>query len=232
MSEQSPGVVLVNPNTNRATTAMMGRRLQTALADMDCNLQVTTLTVTAGPAMITGPGALADAAGHVVDLVQGLARVPEDAPRVVVAAFGDPGVPELQDAGFRVTGIGEAAVRAAAEGGRRFAVATTTPDLADSIAGLVPRALRKGSAADLFTGVELTTTEPLVLAEDPVACREELDAVVRRCLVAGAQRVVIGGGPLGDAAAGLAGRYPDVIVEPLTAAAAELSAAAATPRHS
>lgn len=79
--------------------------------------------------------------------------------------------------------------------------------------------------------MELTTTDPLVLAEDPAACREELDAVVRRCLSAGAQRVVIGGGPLSDAAADLAGRYPDVIVEPLTAAAAEV-AAAATSRHS
>lgn len=133
---------------------------------------------------------------------------------VVVAAFADPGVPELRDAGYRVTGIGEAALQAA--GGRRFALATTTPDLAEAICGLVDRA----GVADLFTGVELTTTDPLMLAEDPEACREELDAVVWRCLAAGAQRVVIGGGPLSDAAADLAGCYPDVIVEPLTAAAA------------
>ncbi|WP_313358920.1 aspartate/glutamate racemase family protein [Corynebacterium variabile] len=187
MSEQSPDVVLVNPNTTRATTAM-----------------------------ITGPEALADATRHVVALVQDLVHAPEGAPMVVVAAFGDPGVPELRDAGYRVTGIGEAALQAAAAGGRRFAVATTTPDLAEAICGLVDRA----GVADLFTGVELTTTDPLMLAEDPEACREELDAVVWRCLAAGAQRVVIGGGPLSDAAADLAGRYPDVIVEPLTAAAA------------
>lgn len=190
MSEQSPDVVLVNPNTTRATTAM-----------------------------ITGPEALADATRHVVALVQDLVHAPEGAPMVVVAAFGDPGVPELRDAGYRVTGIGEAALQAAAAGGRRFAVATTTPDLAEAICGLVDRA----GVADLFTGVELTTTDPLMLAEDPEACREELDAVVWRCLAAGAQRVVIGGGPLSDAAADLAGRYPDVIVEPLTAAAAVLA---------
>lgn len=187
MPEQSPDVVLVNPNTTRATTAM-----------------------------ITGPEALADATRHVVALVQDLVHAPEGAPMVVVAAFGDPGVPELRDAGYRVTGIGEAALQAAAAGGRRYAVATTTPDLAEAICGLVDRA----GVADLFTGVELTTTDPLMLAEDPEACREELDAVVWRCLAAGAQRVVIGGGPLSDAAADLAGRYPDVIVEPLTAAAA------------
>lgn len=190
MSEQSPDVVLVNPNTDRATTAM-----------------------------ITSPEALADATRHVVALVQDLVHAPEGAPMVVVAAFGDPGVPELRDAGYRVTGIGEAALQAAAAGGRRFALATTTPDLAEAICGLVDRA----GVADLFTGVELTTTDPLMLAEDPEACREELDAVVWRCLAAGAQRVVIGGGPLSDAAADLAGRYPDVIVEPLTAAAAVLA---------
>lgn len=187
MSEQSPDVVLVNPNTTRATTAM-----------------------------ITVPEALADATRHVVALVQDLVHAPEGAPMVVVAAFGDPGVPELRDAGYRVTGIGEAALQAAAAGGRRFALATTTPDLAEAICGLVDRA----GVADLFTGVELTTTDPLMLAEDPEACREELGAVVWRCLAAGAQRVVIGGGPLSDAAADLAGRYPDVIVEPLAAAAA------------
>ncbi len=187
MSEQSPDVVLVNPNTNRATTAMS-----------------------------TGPEALADATRHAVALVQDLVHAPEGAPMVVVAAFGDPGVPELRDAGYRVTGIGEAALQTAAAGGRRFALATTTPDLAEAISGLVDRA----GVADLFTGVELTTTDPLMLAEDPEACREELDAVVWRCLAAGAQRVVIGGGPLSDAAADLAGRYPDVIVEPLAAAAA------------
>ena len=70
MSEQSPDVVLVNPNTTRATTAM-----------------------------ITGPEALADATRHVVALVQDLVHAPEGAPMVVVAAFGDPGVPELLDAG-------------------------------------------------------------------------------------------------------------------------------------
>ncbi|MGP5590072.1 hypothetical protein [Corynebacterium variabile] len=80
-------------------------------------------------------------------------------------------------------------------------LATTTPDLAEAICGLVDRA----GVADLFTGVELTTTDPLMLAEDPEACREELDAVVWRCLAAGAQRVVIGGGPLSDAAT-LSGR--------------------------
>ena len=89
-------MVLVNPNTNRATTVMMEGRFRSALADTDCNLQVTAMTVASGPAMITGPAALADAAGHVVDLVQELGAPPEV---LVVAAFGDPGVPELRDAG-------------------------------------------------------------------------------------------------------------------------------------
>lgn len=82
MPERSPDVVLVNPNTNRATTAM-----------------------------ITSPEELEASAGYVVALAQDLVCSPEDAPMVVVAAFGDPGVPELRDAGYRVTGIGEATVR-------------------------------------------------------------------------------------------------------------------------
>lgn len=147
---------------------------------------------------------------------------------MVVAAFGDPGVPQLEDAGVPVVGIGGAGIRAAAAGGRRFAVATTTPGLVGSIEGLVARTLGempgKPAVVDLFAGVVLTTTDPLVLASDPAASRAELADAVDRARALGAQRVVIGGGPLSDAAEALAGVYADVVVEPVAAAAAEVLA--------
>eukprot|EP01034_Spumella_vulgaris_P013514 gene13514-17248_t len=53
----------------------------------------------------------------------------------IVAAFGDPGLEALQaHAPVPVVGICEASRRTAAQGGRRFAVATVTPDLVAAIA--------------------------------------------------------------------------------------------------
>ncbi|MGP9723315.1 aspartate/glutamate racemase family protein [Corynebacterium sp. AOP40-9SA-29] len=221
-------ILLVNPNTNRATTAMMARRLRAALGEDAARAQssgcvVTAVTAARGPAMITTPDALQDAAGHVVDAVRAaLQDGPQDGTAfdaVLVGAFGDPGVRELHSLpmldGVLVTGIGEAALLAATASGGRFAIATTTGALADSLADLVARV----GVTDSYTGLELTQTDPLVLAGSPDASRFELAAAVERAVSKGAERVVIGGGPLSDAAAELEASYPGVIVEPVVAAA-------------
>ena len=207
---------------------MMCRRLRSALDGLGASardLPLAGATVPRGPAMITDPEALAAAAPEVLDLVAALSvsvpGTPSRPPVVVVAAFGDPGVPQLVDAGVPVVGIGGAGIRAGAAGGRRFAVATTTPGLVDSITGLVERTLGPDRAAELFTGVVLTATDPLVLAADPAVSRAELADAVERARASGARRVVIGGGPLSDAAEALAGVYADVVVEPVAAAAVE-----------
>lgn len=218
-------ILLVNPNTNQSSTAMMARRLHAALGE-DAGAgrtMVTAVTAARGPAMITTPDALQDAAGHVVDAVRGaLQDAAQDGSSfdaVLVGAFGDPGVRELRRLpaldGVLVTGIGEAALLAATAGGGRFAIATTTGELADSLAGLVERV----GVADFYTGLELTQTDPLVLATSPQASRHELAAAVERAVSKGADRVVIGGGPLSDVAAELESTYPGVIVEPVVAAA-------------
>ncbi|MDN5581623.1 MULTISPECIES: aspartate/glutamate racemase family protein [unclassified Corynebacterium] len=225
-------ILLVNPNTNQSTTAMMARRLRAALGP-DAALAeapgcvVTAVTAARGPAMITTPDALQDAAGHVVDAVRGaLQDAAQDGSQdgssfdaVLVGAFGDPGVRELRHLpaldGVLVTGIGEAALLAATAAGGRFAIATTTGELAGSLAELVARV----GVAESYTGLELTRTDPLVLATSPQASRCELAVAVERAVTKGADRVVIGGGPLSDVAAELESTYPGVIVEPVVAAA-------------
>lgn len=218
-------ILLVNPNTNRSTTTMMARRLRAALGE-DAGAgrsMVTAVTAARGPAMITTPDALQDAASHVVDAVcAALQESTQDGQAfdaVLVGAFGDPGVQKLRALpmldGVTVTGIGEAALLAATAGGGRFAIATTTGALADSLADLVQRV----GVADSYTGLELTQTDPLVLAGSPDASRLELAAAVERAVSNGAERVVIGGGPLSDVAADLEASYPGVIVEPVGAAA-------------
>ncbi|WP_306330584.1 aspartate/glutamate racemase family protein, partial [Streptomyces venezuelae] len=121
-----------------------------------------------------------------------------DCAALLVGAFGDPGLAELRAAtGVPVVGLGEAALREAAEGETPFGVATTTPLLAGSIAARVAAL----GLADRYTGLRLTAGDPELLSADPDALLDQLERAVRACAVRdGARAVVIGGGPLGEAA--------------------------------
>ncbi|MFJ3582719.1 aspartate/glutamate racemase family protein [Streptomyces sp. NPDC090127] len=286
--------MLINPNTSAATTAMM-----TAIARRTLGPAVTVrgVTVARGPRMLTDPAALRAAAPEVLAagrhaLTEGTCHA------LLVAAFGDPGVPDLRalasartqaDANAAagagvvagavagvgvgdgagagagvgvvagagavaaaglvagvgggahapapaeprvrvrtephdrapdplpvpVVGIGEAAILEAAALGRRFGIATTTPELAGHITERVAALGLSG----LFTGLRLTGGDPEALSARPDALRESLARAVRACVVRdGAQAVVIGGGPLGEAAASLHARFETPVISPIAAA--------------
>ncbi|MER7519898.1 aspartate/glutamate racemase family protein [Streptomyces sp. NPDC126499] len=120
-----------------------------------------------------------------------------------------------------VVGIGEAALAEAAVGGRRFGIATTTPRLEGSLAAQVERL---GLAAS-YTGARFTAGAPDRLAAHPDALLTALEAAVRACVVRdGAEAVVIGGGPLGDAATALQTRLAVPVIAPVPAACRRVAA--------
>ncbi len=208
-------LLLINPNSNRATTEMM---VALAQAEAGAGAIVAGATATRAPAMITDPAALDAAAAEVVEI--GIAQAGGH-DGLIVAAFGDPGLAELRArVAVPVAGIAEAAMLAAARdkatgGGRRFGVATTTPDLAPAIAA---RAAALGLAAQ-FTGIRLTQGDPHVLTADPAALREALALCVRDCIGRdGAEAVIIGGGPLAASAAALQSRFQVPVVAPVAEA--------------
>ncbi|MFZ3393142.1 aspartate/glutamate racemase family protein [Rhodococcus sp. 7Tela_A2] len=205
-------ILVVNPNTNEATTEMLVEVAAGLLAET--GTRVIGITARAGPRMITNAAALTDAATHTVDVaMEGIDLHHPVA--IIVGAFGDPGVSELRSlTDIPVVGIGEAAVLAASKGGRRFAIATTTGELADSLCSLVARV---DPSAD-FAGVMLTSTGPLALACAYEESVTELDAAVDEAAAAGAGAVVIGGGPLSAAARVLSARSDVVIIEPVPSA--------------
>ncbi|MFI8826147.1 aspartate/glutamate racemase family protein [Streptomyces sp. NPDC053431] len=254
-------MVLINPNTSTATTRMMTALARRALAGT--GLRVRGVTVSEGPPMLTDPAALRAAAPHVVAAAH-QAVTSGDCAALIVAAFGDPGVPELRgrpDAGpgdtpasgpratpgpvprpepvsrpapapppplppapvplpVPVVGIGEAAMAEAAEAGRRFGIATTTPRLAGSIAAHVERL----GLASRYTGTRFTPGAPERLAARPEALLAALETAVRACVARdGAEAVVIGGGPLGDAAAALQERLAVPVVAPIPAACRQIA---------
>lgn len=203
-------ILLINPNTSTRSTEMM---LAVARPLLPPGITLRGATAARGPAMIVDEPALAAAAAEVVRIGRAEAAQVD---AIVVSAFGNPGAAELREAvPVPVVGIGEAAVRAAAAHGARFGIATTTPGLVRSI----ETGVRDLGLGDRFSGVRVPEGDPLALADDPPLQDQALAEAAIACFEQdGAQTVVIGGGPLSDAAARLRARFRDRIVEPVPAA--------------
>lgn len=214
-------VALINPNTSQATTDMMTAIARRTLRPED-GYEVRGVTVAGGPSMLVTEDALRAAGPHVLDAAR-CVRAGREGARVgafVVAAFGDPGVEEVRAwSDVPVVGIAEAAMAKAAAGGRRFGIATTTPGLADAIDARVARL----GWSSRYTGLRLTPGDPRRLAAAPEEMRERLADAVAACVAAdGAEAVVIGGGPLGEAAEALRGRFYVPVIGPVPAACEEV----------
>lgn len=194
-------ILLANPNANPVTTAAMCAIAAPWLAGLQG------WTAPTGPQVIVTPDQLDRAADGIAAL-----HPPAACRGVIVAAFGDPGADRLAARlAVPVIGIGAAAARAAAQGGCAFAVATTTPALRDRI-----DALMQGQNGR-YLGCHMTDS-PNVM-RDPDALDHALLDAVMRAAAAGAEAVIIGGGPLAQAAVRLAPLSPVPLIQPVPEAA-------------
>jgi Asp/Glu/hydantoin racemase len=203
-------ILVINPNSSQATTDMMVRIAQSAASD---GVKIIGATATRSPQMIVQPAALTASAAEVVEIGMRLAG---GVAGIIVSAFGDPGLRELRArVGVPVVGIAESSMLEAASGDRRFGVATTTPEL---VAAIDARAAELGLAS-LYAGVRLTSGDPLELTRHPDEMTEALGKAVLACIeLDGAKAVIIGGGPLGNAATALAPRFAVPVIAPIPAA--------------
>jgi Asp/Glu/hydantoin racemase len=202
-------ILLINPNSSATTTAMM-----VAIAQAAANAwHVAGATAMRAPPMIVEADALTAAADEVVEIAR---QNDGNYDGFIIAAFGDPGLARVRkDCRTPVVGIAEAALKEAAAGVRRFGIATTTPALKTTIDQNV---VASGLGAQ-YTGLRLTAGDPAELVKDPGRLRDALADAVRRCVNEdGAQAVIIGGGPLGEAARELQPMFPQPIIQPIPAA--------------
>lgn len=200
-------IALLNPNTNARTTTAM---LRIARAEAGSRVAIEGFTAPFGAELITTP----DALDRANDAVRAMKADLAEARAVIIAAFGDPGLNELRATlDVPVTGIAEAGMAEAAAGGRRFAVVTTTPALRDRIAATAAR-----HGHDGFIGIWTTSGDPAQLTADPAALHDALSDVCFLAVQNGAEAIIIGGGPLAEAAKALAGTVPASLIEPLPAA--------------
>jgi Asp/Glu/hydantoin racemase len=203
-------ILLINPNSNQATTDMMVQIAQSAASN---DIEIVGATAPHSPAMIVDPGALAASAPQVVEIGLGLGK---DVSGIIISAFGDPGIADLRrQVSVPVVGIAEAAMLQASDKGRRFGVATTTPKL---VASIDARAVELG-LAQLYTGTRLTSEDPNKLVADPSRLVEALRQAVSACIeLDKAEAVIIGGGPLGNAATALTPMFSVPVIAPIPAA--------------
>jgi allantoin racemase len=167
--------------------------------------------------MIIDVAALAASAPHVVEI--GLSHG-QDVSGVVISAFGDPGIKDLRSkVSLPVVGIAEAAMLEASDDRRRFGIATVTPELVGSIDAMAAEL----GLAHLYTGTRLTPENPLELAADPDRLIEALRRAVAACIqLDQAEAVIIGGGPLGNAATALSSSFSIPVIAPIPAAVRRL----------
>jgi allantoin racemase len=107
--------IVINPNSSQATTDMMVRIAQSAASD---GVEIIGATATKSPRMIAEPAALTASAAEVVEIGMRLAG---SVAGIIVSAFGDPGMRDLQArVGVPVVGIAQSSMLEAASGDRRL----------------------------------------------------------------------------------------------------------------
>ncbi|CAE6789193.1 MULTISPECIES: aspartate/glutamate racemase family protein [Paraburkholderia] len=206
--------LLLNPNTSVETTVMMVGIAQSYVPE---GVVVIGATVESGVPMITTEAELEAAAQEVVVCWR---RQREQPSGVIVGAFGDPGLDQLRAmTEVPCVGLCEAAMLEASAEGRRFGVATVTPGLIEPI----DRRAVTLQLGKLYTGIRLTPGNPRELANRPRQLIELLAVAVEESIeLDGAEAVIIGGGPLGQAALALTGRFSVPIIAPVPAATRQL----------
>jgi allantoin racemase len=204
-------IALINPNTSTQATDLM---LASARQSLPAHVCVEGRTVRQGPALITHPQALDEAARIVADY--GVEVAAEGFDALIISGFGDPGLEALrQRVNIPVFGIAQAGITEAAQGGRRYAIVTVTPDLH---ASLLNAAHTHGQSGTL-TSIRFTQGPLADVMNTPQQLEAALLAACETAMTTdGAQAIVIGGGPLAQAAQAIAERLNIPVIDPVASA--------------
>ncbi|MEQ8397461.1 aspartate/glutamate racemase family protein [Thalassobaculum sp.] len=207
---------LINPNSDSRATERMLVAARAAAPDW---LRIDGSTTAASPRLIVDDSGSALATRAVIDDSN---RTTDHGDGVILSAFVDPGIDHMrQRLGVPVVGIGESSMREAAAIGR-FAVLMTTPGLIDC----VRRYATALGLTERLVAIPGTTEDPQTLMADADRLVAALDELIRRTVRDdGAEAVVVGGGPLADAARTLAPTSPVPLIEPVPAAVRRMVAA-------
>lgn len=201
-------LALLNPNSNEETTKLI---CKIARNEVPSDVELVSATMADGPQFIADEDALKVSASKIIRA--GLQAEKEGASSIVIAGFGDPGLFELRElSGIPVTGIAEAGMAIAAQGGRPFSIITTTPELLVSI----EKSARRYGHINALRGVHVTSEDAELLMSNSQRMSEALLALAMETIERdGAEALLICGGPLAPAAALISEVCPVPIIEPV-----------------
>ncbi|MBY0257896.1 aspartate/glutamate racemase family protein [Methylobacterium sp.] len=196
-------ILLINPNTTPSVTDLVADHVRSVAG---AGITLVPATGRFGARYIASRAAVA-IAGHAA--LDALAEHVAGCDGVYLACFGDPGLAALREVSpVPVVGMADAACRAAASGGRHFAIVTGgalwEPMLTEFVAAI--------GLAERFAGVRAVAPTGGEIAADPDAALGLLAAACRACAEAdGAEAVILGGAAL----AGLAARIQPAVPVPV-----------------
>jgi allantoin racemase len=178
-------LLIINPNTNAAVTRWLGDEAGRVAPE---GTQITAIDAESGLAALQTPEDVEIAGRAVVRAIEAHARNRQLA-GAVIGAFGDPGLAAARaQALTRVVGLGEAGIRAAARGERRFSIVTLGAAMREPI---LTKAAALGVSANLAECRVLPFSIPEMIADREGARALIMEAV---CICQG-DAVLLGGAP-------------------------------------
>ncbi|MBK1840055.1 hypothetical protein JHL17_21850 [Azospirillum sp. YIM B02556] len=211
-------ILIANPNTSAGITARM---VEAAWALVDGGVTIVGATAPFGAPALETPADLATAELAVAAML----GAHPDCEGAIVGAFGDPGLARARAAFGRrpVQGLGEAGLRAAGSGGRRFAVVTLGPAMRPAIEARVSEL----GLADQMAGIAFLSGGVLDLAFEPWRYHGEILEAVAAARDRGAEAVLLGGAPFSGWSGRLQAKAALPLLDGLTAALNDLVAGGA-----
>ena len=182
MTGSRPRLLIVNPNTNVQVTEWLREEAARVAAD---DFDVIGVIAASGLEAIQTPHDSWKAGQAVTEAVVAA----RGAAAAIVGAFGDPGLAHARTlSSIPVIGLGEAGMREAGKGGRRFSIVTVGAAMRESIAARVRRlGLERGLAEILTFSCSIPD-----LVENRASHRKEiLDAICPRK----GEAILLGGAP-------------------------------------
>jgi allantoin racemase len=175
-------LLIVNPNTSVSVTHWLAEEAKRVAGE---HVEVKAVNAPSGLSAIQTPEELLQAVQVVVAAIEGHA----DADAAIIGAFGDPGLAEARARlAIPVVGLGEAGLRAAADG-RRFSIVTLGASMRTPLVQRVQ-----------LLGLEERLTEIRILSmsiPDMIANREAYyDALADAVRACAGDAVLLGGAPL------------------------------------
>lgn len=202
-------ILLINPNISESVTEILAREARRLVGDAAA---IHAVTAPFGSASLECRVELAVAAHAAIEAI----AAEKDYDAAIIGAFGDPGLEAAEEiAAAPVFGLGRSGLRAAAEGGRRFAIVT----IGAQMVGDIERMAASYGLSRQLVAIRFLEGSVLDAARDREKITADLASLADACVREnGAESVLFGGAPFAGIGRDLEGRVAVPVFDGLTAA--------------